>query len=137
MHCRSKSITSLVVQLFVQQRSNKPRSRKKRLCAYLCTKSKKRKRQTPSEQEKTPLCRWLPGCKPKSGCFFHPLYRRGYSLLLPLQITACLVDLNIAIKLFPSFCLRRYCAAEASGLHCPRRSLLPHSPSPSPPLQWS
>lgn len=21
--------------------------------------------------------------------------------------------------------------------HCPRRSLLPHSPSPSPPLQWS
>lgn len=38
-----QSLTSLVVQLFVQQRSNKPRSRKKRLCAYLCTKSKKEK----------------------------------------------------------------------------------------------
>lgn len=87
---------------------------KQRLCAYLCTKSSNR--QTPSEQEKTPLCQRLSGCKPKSGCFFHPVYRGGYSLLLPLQITACLADLNIAIKPFPSFCLSHYCAAEASGL---------------------
>lgn len=65
------------MQLFVQQRSNKPRSRKKRLCAYLCTKSKKRKRQTPPEQEKTPLCQWLPGCKPKSQCFFSPSLPQG------------------------------------------------------------
>lgn len=86
-------------------------------CVPICAlKVKEKKRQTPPEQEKTPLCQWFSGCKPKSGCFFHAVYRRGYSLLLPLQITACLADLNIAIKLFPSFCLRHYCAAEASGL---------------------
>lgn len=51
--------------------------------------------------------------------FFHPLYRRGYLLLLPLQITACLADLNVAIKPFPSFCLRHYCAERKHPVSLP------------------
>lgn len=87
----------------------------------LCLRTKTSSRQIRIDKhlrsrKKTQQSQRLSGCKPQSGCFFHPaVYRRGYSLLLPLQITACLADLNIAIKPFPSFCVSHHCAAEASG----------------------
>lgn len=74
-HCALQlhAITSLVLFNYLANRHQTGRKgveSTQRLCAYLCTKSKRKKRQTPPEQEKTPLCQWFLGCKPKSGCFF-------------------------------------------------------------------
>lgn len=106
--------------LFGNKTSNKLRMvGKEPLCLCLCTKTPSRQIRIDKHlrsRKKTQQSQRLSGCKLQSGCFFHPtVYRRGYSLLFPLQITACLADLNIAIKPFPSFCVSLHCAAEASG----------------------